>query len=212
MPDPSPPSPPTPQPPSRLRWAWWLLAWLSLGLGLLGVVLPGLPTVPFILLSAYAAARGSRRLHERLLRDPGIIRHRGKIESALGNAKRAATLVEEFGSLADYLWRFAPEPDAKGRPRRMTRAAVIKLTESDASRALAFSPQVEVTGEGYQAGYGFGWRITGDTLWHSGETIGFRNVIVRWPQRRLTVVLLSNRNEPEPYRTALEIGALFLRD
>ena len=46
-------------PPSRLRWAWWLLAWLSLGLGLLGVVLPGLPTVPFILLSAYAAARGS---------------------------------------------------------------------------------------------------------------------------------------------------------
>ena len=83
---------------------------------------------------------------------------------------------------------------------------------SDASRALAFSPQVEVTGEGYQAGYGFGWRITGDTLWHSGETIGFRNVIVRWPQRRLTVVLLSNRNEPEPYRTALAIGALFLRD
>ncbi|KGM56428.1 membrane protein [Lysobacter arseniciresistens ZS79] len=53
-----------------MRWAWWLLAWLSLGLGLLGVVLPGLPTVPFILLSAYAAARGSRRLHERLLRDP----------------------------------------------------------------------------------------------------------------------------------------------
>lgn len=81
---------------------------------------------------------------------------------------------------------------------------------SDASRALAFGPQVEVTGEGYQAQYGFGWRITGDTLWHSGETIGFRNVIVRWPKQHLTVVLLSNRNDPEPYRTALEIGALFL--
>lgn len=80
---------------------------------------------------------------------------------------------------------------------------------SDASRALAFAPQVEVTGEGYQAQYGFGWRITGDTLWHSGETIGFRNVIVRWPQRHLTVVLLTNRNDPEPYLTALEIGALF---
>ncbi|MCJ0824424.1 beta-lactamase family protein [Luteimonas sp. 50] len=80
----------------------------------------------------------------------------------------------------------------------------------DASRASAFSAQVEVTGEPWQAGYGFGWRITGDTLWHSGETIGFRNVIVRWPQRRLTVVLLSNRNEPEPYRTALAIGELFL--
>ncbi|HEU4992969.1 MAG TPA: serine hydrolase domain-containing protein [Luteimonas sp.] len=82
----------------------------------------------------------------------------------------------------------------------------------DASRALAFSPHVEVTGEGYEAQYGFGWRITGETLWHSGETIGFRNVIVRWPRRRLTVVLLSDRNEPEPYRTALAIGALFMHD
>jgi hypothetical protein len=35
-------------------------------------------------------------------------------------------------------------------------------------------------------------------------------VIVRWPQHRLTVVLLSNRNDPEPYRTALAIGALFM--
>jgi CubicO group peptidase (beta-lactamase class C family) len=80
----------------------------------------------------------------------------------------------------------------------------------DASRALAFSPQATVTGEPYEASYGFGWRITGDTLWHSGETIGFRNVIVRWPARRLTVVLLSNRNDPEPYRTALAIGALYI--
>jgi CubicO group peptidase (beta-lactamase class C family) len=79
----------------------------------------------------------------------------------------------------------------------------------DASRALAFSPQAKVTGEPYEASYGFGWRITGDTLWHSGETMGFRNVIVRWPARHLTVVLLSNRNDPEPYRTALAIGDLF---
>ena len=81
---------------------------------------------------------------------------------------------------------------------------------SDASRAQAFSPQVEVSGEPYEAAYGFGWRITGDTLWHSGETIGFRNVIVRWPREHLTVVLLSNRNDPAPYQDALKIGALFL--
>jgi CubicO group peptidase (beta-lactamase class C family) len=80
---------------------------------------------------------------------------------------------------------------------------------SDASRKLAFSPHARVTGEPYEAAYGFGWRITGDTLWHSGETIGFRNVIVRWPGEHLTVVLLSNRNDPEPYQTALRIGALF---
>ena len=58
------------RPAPRFRWAWWLLAYVSLGLGLLGMLLPGLPTVPFILLSAFAAARGSERLHRRLLADP----------------------------------------------------------------------------------------------------------------------------------------------
>ncbi len=55
---------------SRFRWLWWLLAYVSLGLGILGVVLPVLPTVPFVLLAAFAAARGSERLHARLLDDP----------------------------------------------------------------------------------------------------------------------------------------------
>lgn len=58
---------PPPARASRLRWAWWLLAYLSLGLGIVGIVVPGLPTVPFVLLSAFAAARGSQRLHARLL-------------------------------------------------------------------------------------------------------------------------------------------------
>ena len=50
-----------------MRWMWWLLAYASLGLGLIGIVMPGLPTVPFVLLSAFAAARGSERLHRWLL-------------------------------------------------------------------------------------------------------------------------------------------------
>jgi len=79
---------------------------------------------------------------------------------------------------------------------------------SDASRAMAFAPAV--VSDDPEVVYGFGWRITGDTLWHSGESIGFRNVLVRWPAQRLTVVVLSNRNDPEPQRTALAIGALFL--
>jgi uncharacterized membrane protein YbaN (DUF454 family) len=45
------------------RWLWWLLAWVALALGLIGIVVPGLPTTPFILLAAWAAARGSARLH-----------------------------------------------------------------------------------------------------------------------------------------------------
>lgn len=49
------------------RIGWWLLAYASLGLGFIGIFLPGLPTVPFVLLSAFAAARGSDRLHAWLL-------------------------------------------------------------------------------------------------------------------------------------------------
>jgi CubicO group peptidase (beta-lactamase class C family) len=54
--------------------------------------------------------------------------------------------------------------------------------------------------------YGYGWRITDETLWHSGESVGFRNVIVRYPKRHMTVVVLTNRNEPEPYPLALLIA------
>jgi len=58
--------------------------------------------------------------------------------------------------------------------------------------------------------YGFGWRITGETFWHSGETSGFRNVIVRYAARTLTIVLLTNRDDPEPYETALVIAKINL--
>ena len=45
---------------------------------------------------------------ERLLGDAGIIRHRGKIESVINNARRFADIVEEFGSFAAFAWRFEP--------------------------------------------------------------------------------------------------------
>ncbi|GFE85494.1 hypothetical protein GCM10011488_04480 [Steroidobacter agaridevorans] len=85
---------------------------------------------------------------------------------------------------------------------------------SDKSRALAFTPVTDTDDPTVR--YGMGWRITdepigGRTLWHSGETIGFRNVIVRYPEQRLTIVLLTNRNDPEPYQTARAIGNLLLK-
>jgi CubicO group peptidase (beta-lactamase class C family) len=79
---------------------------------------------------------------------------------------------------------------------------------NDASRKLAFSPQTPT--DQPDVSYGFGWRITGETLWHSGETSGFRNVIVRYPARHLTVVILTNRDDPAPYETALAIAKLYL--
>ena len=54
----------------RFRWAWWVLAYASLGLGLVGVFVPGLPTTVFVLIAAWAAARGSDRLHHWLLTHP----------------------------------------------------------------------------------------------------------------------------------------------
>ena len=45
---------------------------------------------------------------DRMLADASIVRHRGKIESAIGNAARTKSLVDEFGSMASYLWRYEP--------------------------------------------------------------------------------------------------------
>jgi CubicO group peptidase (beta-lactamase class C family) len=78
---------------------------------------------------------------------------------------------------------------------------------SNNSRALAVKPHTET--DKADVKYGFGWRITGESLWHSGETSGFRNVIVRYPARRLTVVILTNRDDPAPYETALAVARLF---
>jgi DNA-3-methyladenine glycosylase I len=80
-------------------------------------------------------ARWSSRSVERLLRDAGIVRHRGKIEATLSNARAARSLRDEYGSLGAFFWSF--EPDDADRPRRMTWEAVRQLTQTDASRALS---------------------------------------------------------------------------
>jgi len=46
---------------------------------------------------------------ERLLQDAGIVRHRGKIEATINNAKRAKEMVKEEGSLTAYFWSYEPE-------------------------------------------------------------------------------------------------------
>ena len=71
----------------------------------------------------------------KLLDDPGIVRHRGKIEATLNNAKQAVALADEFGSLAAYVWRFEPEP--RSRPKRVTKAALMQLGRTPESTALA---------------------------------------------------------------------------
>lgn len=71
----------------------------------------------------------------RLLGDAGIVRHRGKIESAINNAKRALELSDEFGSIAAYAWSW--EPTAADRPARMTWDALRAMPTTPASTALS---------------------------------------------------------------------------
>ena len=71
----------------------------------------------------------------RLLADAGIVRHRGKIESTINNAKRVIELRAEFGSLSAYAWGFEPAP--KSRPKRLTLAALKALSSSPESVAMS---------------------------------------------------------------------------
>jgi DNA-3-methyladenine glycosylase I len=80
-------------------------------------------------------ARFTARDVTRLLRDEGIIRHRGKIESTINNAKRAIELRKECGSLSEYFWRW--EPDPASRPSRITRETLMGMSTSPESVALS---------------------------------------------------------------------------
>ena len=80
-------------------------------------------------------ARFTAKDVNRLLQDEGIVRHRGKIESTINNAKRAADLIDERGSLAAYFWSW--EPAAADRPRHLTRAALMKMATTPHSTALS---------------------------------------------------------------------------
>jgi DNA-3-methyladenine glycosylase I len=86
---------------------------------------------------------------DRLLKDAGIIRHRGKIESTINNAQRAIEMEKEFGSLSDYFWRW--KPDDKSRPKDMDYKALSKLGYSEASKALSKDLKKR------------GWRFVGPT-------------------------------------------------
>jgi DNA-3-methyladenine glycosylase I len=80
-------------------------------------------------------ARFGARDVTRLMKNAGIVRHRGKIESTINNARRCEDLAEEFGSLADFVWRF--EPDRKSRPKRLTWDLLKTMATSPESTALS---------------------------------------------------------------------------
>lgn len=86
---------------------------------------------------------------DRLLGDAGIVRHRGKIEAAIANARACCELIEAEGSLAAFVWRH--EPAAANRPDTLDEATVRTLTTSPAAKALARELKKR------------GWRFVGPT-------------------------------------------------
>ena len=72
---------------------------------------------------------------ERLLADPGIVRHRGKIEAVINNARWCGELQDEFGSFAAYAWGY--EPDPSSRPDVLDREALMALDTSPESVAMS---------------------------------------------------------------------------
>lgn len=80
---------------------------------------------------------------ERLLQDSGIVRHRGKIEAVIHNARCAIKLIQQQGSLAAYFWQFEPKAD------RLPTAQ----TASTSAEAIALSKALKQQG----------WKFVGPT-------------------------------------------------
>jgi DNA-3-methyladenine glycosylase I len=59
----------------------------------------------------------------RLLKDEGIVRHRGKIEAVINNALRVRELVEREGSLAAFIWRYEPDGKQFTKPQTASTSA-----------------------------------------------------------------------------------------
>ncbi len=92
-------------------------------------------------------ARFGARDVERLLRDEGIVRHRGKIEAVINNARRARELVQREGSLAAFVWRYEPSASQLARPQ--------SASTSEASVALSKELKRQ------------GWQFVGPTTVHA---------------------------------------------
>jgi len=68
-------------------------------------------------------ARFTQRDIDRLLKDAGIVRHRGKIEAVINNARKARELAKQEGSLAAFVWRYEPDKGQLAEPQSVSTSA-----------------------------------------------------------------------------------------
>jgi len=100
-----------------------------------------------------SVARFTQKDIERLMADAGIVRHRGKIEAAINNARCAEKLLESKSSLAAYFWCF--EPEAASRPQVFDMNTLKTLTQSKESIALSKDLKAR------------GWKFVGPTTMYA---------------------------------------------
>ena len=87
----------------------------------------------------HRVARYGERDVMRLLADSGIVRHRGKIEASIHNARMAVEMVAQEGSLAAYFWRHEPDAATLGTPQTVsTLATSVALSKDLKKRGWKF--------------------------------------------------------------------------
>jgi DNA-3-methyladenine glycosylase I len=88
-------------------------------------------------------ARFTERDIDRMLKNEGIVRHRGKIEAVINNARQARDLVKQEGSLAAFIWRYEPDAKQLAEPQ----------TASTSAESIALSKDLKK----------LGWKFVGPT-------------------------------------------------
>ncbi|MEJ2504175.1 MAG: YbaN family protein [Gemmatimonadota bacterium] len=101
---------PQPDPVARTglaRWPYAVLAYVCVALAMIGVVLPGIPTVPFLLLAGWAASRGSKRVHDWLHDHPrfGPSLRAWRDERAVPTRAKVTAVLLLVASWLFFLWR-----------------------------------------------------------------------------------------------------------
>ncbi len=86
----------------------------------------------------YKIAQYTEKDVERLLQNAGIVRHRGKIEATINNAKRAQEMVVQEGSLAAFFWSFEPRSTTDGVALVATSPESIALSKELKKRGWKF--------------------------------------------------------------------------